>query len=45
MHDLASLTLQAAIERHLGEAREVIHKFKALTATQQQQIITFLDSL
>jgi CxxC motif-containing protein (DUF1111 family) len=45
MHDLASLTLQAAIERRLGEAREVIHKFKALTATQQQQIITFLNSL
>jgi CxxC motif-containing protein (DUF1111 family) len=45
MHDLASLTLQEAIERHQGEAREVTHKFKALTATQQQQIIAFLNSL
>ncbi|HEY6342427.1 MAG TPA: di-heme oxidoredictase family protein [Bryobacteraceae bacterium] len=45
MHDLASLTLQAAIERHRDEAREVTHKFKALTATQQQQVITFLNSL
>jgi CxxC motif-containing protein (DUF1111 family) len=45
MHDLASLTLQEAIERHQGEAREVTHKFKALTATQEQQIIAFLNSL
>jgi len=45
MHDLASLTLQQAIARHKGEAREVTHQFNLLTATQQQQIITFLNSL
>jgi len=45
MHDLASLTLQDAIARHRGEARGVAHKFHALTATQRQQVIAFLNSL
>ena len=45
MHDLASLTLQDAIARHKGEARGVLHKFNALTATQRQQVIAFLNSL
>jgi len=45
MHDLASLTLENAINRHKGEARQVTHAFKALTATEQQQVITFLKSL
>jgi CxxC motif-containing protein (DUF1111 family) len=45
MHDLASLTLQDAIARHRGEARGVVHKFNALTATQRQQVIAFLNSL
>jgi CxxC motif-containing protein (DUF1111 family) len=45
MHDLTSLTLEAAIARHKGEARGVTHKFNALTSTQQQQLITFLKSL
>jgi CxxC motif-containing protein (DUF1111 family) len=45
MHDLKSLTLEAAIARHKGEARGVIHHFNALTSTQQQQLITFLRSL
>jgi CxxC motif-containing protein (DUF1111 family) len=45
MHDLASLTLQQAIARHKGEARGVTHGFNSLTATQQQQLITFLQSL
>jgi CxxC motif-containing protein (DUF1111 family) len=45
MHDLASLTLQDAIARHRGEARGVIRKFNALTATQRQQVIAFLNSL
>ncbi|MBV8904712.1 MAG: hypothetical protein JOZ22_13855, partial [Acidobacteriia bacterium] len=45
MHDLASLTLPAAIARHKGEALEVTHRFRSLTATQQQQVITFLNSL
>jgi CxxC motif-containing protein (DUF1111 family) len=45
MHDLVSLTLQQAIARHKGEARGVTHQFNSLTATQQQQIIAFLQSL
>jgi CxxC motif-containing protein (DUF1111 family) len=45
MHDLTSLTLENAINRHKGEARQVTHAFKALTATEQQQVITFLKSL
>jgi CxxC motif-containing protein (DUF1111 family) len=45
MHDLASLTLRAAIARHKGEAREITRKFKALTAVQQQQMLAFLNSL
>jgi CxxC motif-containing protein (DUF1111 family) len=45
MHDLASLTLTDAIARHKGEARQVTHKFHALTAAQQKQILTFLSSL
>jgi CxxC motif-containing protein (DUF1111 family) len=45
MHDLASLTLEEAISRHKGEARKVMHDFKALTTTQRQQVITFLKSL
>jgi CxxC motif-containing protein (DUF1111 family) len=45
MHDLASMTLELAIARHKGEARGVTQQFKALTATQQQQVIVFLKSL
>ncbi len=45
MHDLASLTLEKAIDRHKGEARHVRENFKALTSAQQQQLITFLKSL
>jgi CxxC motif-containing protein (DUF1111 family) len=45
MHDNASITLGDAIQRHAGEAQGVIAQFMALTATQQQQLITFLKSL
>ena len=45
MHDNASLTLSDAIQRHAGEARQVISRFNTLTAQQQEQIITFLRSL
>ena len=45
MHDLVSLTLEDAIRRHKGEARGVMHNFRALTRTQQQQVITFLKTL
>ena len=45
MHDNGSVTLSEAIQRHAGEARHVVEKFKTLTDVQQQQLITFLKSL
>ena len=45
MHDLASLTLEDAIERHKGEAQHVTHSFRNLTETQKQQLFAFLNSL
>ena len=45
MHDNASLTLGDAIQRHRGEAQDVIKHFNDLTDAQQQQLITFLRSL
>jgi CxxC motif-containing protein (DUF1111 family) len=45
MHDNASITLSDAIRRHAGEAQTVVSNFNALTAAQQQQLITFLNSL
>jgi CxxC motif-containing protein (DUF1111 family) len=45
MHDLRSLTLESAIERHQGEAEHVTREFRELTAVQKQQLLTFLESL
>jgi CxxC motif-containing protein (DUF1111 family) len=45
MHDLKSLTLENAIERHKGEAEEVTERFFDLTEAQKQQLFTFLNSL
>jgi CxxC motif-containing protein (DUF1111 family) len=45
MHDNASLTLGDAIQRHAGEAQDVITRFRALPTAQQQELITFLKSL
>ena len=45
MHDLRSLTLRNAIERHEGEAEHVVERFRDLTENQKQQILTFLQSL
>ena len=45
MHDLRSLTLENAIERHKGEAENVRERFFDLTEAQQQQLFTFLNSL
>src|ERR1700751_2091161 len=45
MHDHQSLTLENAIERHKGEAEDVIERFFDLTEIQQQQLFTFLNSL
>lgn len=46
MHDLKSESLTDAINRHRGEARGVVDNFhEELTPSQQQQLITFLNSL
>ena len=45
MHDLRSLTLADAIERHQGEAAHVEKRFDELSPTEKQQLFTFLNSL
>jgi CxxC motif-containing protein (DUF1111 family) len=45
MHDGLSLTFTDAILRHGGEATSTINTFRALSATQRSQIVTFLQSL
>jgi CxxC motif-containing protein (DUF1111 family) len=45
MHDLKSLTLENAIERHGGEAKQVRDRFRDLSPTEKQALFTFLNSL
>ncbi len=45
MHDLKSLSLENAIERHEGEAREASHRFRQLSPEERAALITFLNSL
>jgi CxxC motif-containing protein (DUF1111 family) len=45
MHDLKSLTLEDAIERHGGEATHVRSRFRKLDADEKQELIAFLNSL
>ena len=45
MHDLRSLSLEDAIARHEGEAREPAKRFKELSPEERQALITFLNTL
>ena len=45
MHDLRSLSLQNAIERHAGEAEHVRQRFQELSPVEKQQLLSFLNSL
>jgi len=45
MHDLSSLTLEDAIERHGGEAAHVRDRFRELSRAENQALFTFLNSL
>jgi CxxC motif-containing protein (DUF1111 family) len=45
MHDLKSLTLESAIDRHRGEAEHVRERFQDLNPAERQALITFLNSL
>ena len=45
LHDGLSFTLQEAILRHAGQASAVTTRYQQLTATQQSQLLAFLNSL
>jgi len=45
MHDLRSLSLEDAIARHEGEAREPARRFRELSPEERQALITFLQTL
>ena len=45
MHDLRSLSLEDAIERHGGEAEHVSKRFRELPRAEKEQLISFLESL
>ena len=45
MHDLLSLTLENAIERHGGEAEHVRNRFRELSPNDKQALFRFLNSL
>jgi CxxC motif-containing protein (DUF1111 family) len=45
MHDLKSLTLENAIDRHKGEADRVAERFRDLSPTEKQELFAFLNSL
>ena len=45
MHDGLSMTKQEAIQRHAGQAAEVTQKYNALSDTEKNQLLAFLDSL
>ena len=45
MHDGESLTRNDAILRHAGEATSVINSYRALSTTQKNQLVAFLNSL
>jgi CxxC motif-containing protein (DUF1111 family) len=45
MHDLKSLSLDDAIERHKGEASQVERRFDELSPTERDALLTFLKSL
>ena len=45
MHDLSTVTRNDAILRHGGEATGVINHYRALSTTQKNQLMTFLQSL
>lgn len=45
MHDGATLTLDEAIRRHAGEAREVVARYNSLKKSKRAKLIAFLQSL
>lgn len=45
MHDLRSLSLEDAIVRHNGEARETTKRFRELSPEEKEALLTFLKTL
>jgi len=45
MHDNGSLTIDAAIKRHGGEAATVVANYEALNSTDSANLLAFLGSL
>jgi CxxC motif-containing protein (DUF1111 family) len=45
MHDLGSLSLRNAIERHKGEAHDAAQGFGDLSPAQKEELLTFLKTL
>src|SRR4029077_17505577 len=45
MHDFESLSLEDAIRRHRGDARQVTERFRDLSPVEKQQLIVFLNTL
>jgi CxxC motif-containing protein (DUF1111 family) len=45
MHDGLSFTKQEAISRHTGQAEAVTQRYDALSASDRQNLLAFLDSL
>jgi CxxC motif-containing protein (DUF1111 family) len=45
MHDLKSLSIEAAIARHKGEASDASGRFRDLNSREQKELLTFLNSL
>lgn len=45
MHDGLSFTKEEAIERHMGQAKDVKRAFNALSKAERDQIMAFLESL
>jgi CxxC motif-containing protein (DUF1111 family) len=45
MHDLGSLSLDNAIERHRGEAHAAARGFVGLSAAEREELLTFLRTL
>jgi CxxC motif-containing protein (DUF1111 family) len=45
MHDAETYTRNEAILRHANEANGVINNYRALSTTQKNQLIQFLNSL
>ena len=45
MHDAATLTLDEAIRRHAGEARDVVARYNGLRRARRTRLIAFLQSL